>query len=91
MWALGQIQPVDVRVEGVGKVFPSRNGVVRALEGVSLTVRAREFLALVGPSGCGKTTLLRIVAGLEAADEGAVWMGERRVTAPDPRIGGHQV
>ncbi|BBE71730.1 ABC transporter ATP-binding protein [Oharaeibacter diazotrophicus] len=45
-------------------------GHARALHGVSLTVAAGEFVALVGPSGCGKTTLLKILAGFEEATAG---------------------
>jgi NitT/TauT family transport system ATP-binding protein len=59
---------------------------VRALEPVSLTVRAGEFLSLVGPSGCGKTTLLRMVAGLLPITSGEIRVGDRRVTQPDRRL-----
>ena len=47
-------------------------GAVRALDQVSLDVRAGEFLTLLGPSGCGKSTLLRTIAGFELPDEGYV-------------------
>ncbi len=56
-------------------------GTVAALKGVSLTIAAGEFLALVGPSGCGKTTLMRAIAGLETLDAGRVIFGEDDVTA----------
>jgi len=49
-----------------------RYGATRAVEGVSLAVEAGEFFGLLGPSGCGKTTTLRLVAGLEEADAGAI-------------------
>jgi NitT/TauT family transport system ATP-binding protein len=62
-----------VRVHEVSKTFASG---VRALERVSLAVRAGEFATLLGPSGCGKSTLLRIVAGLSAPNEGAVRLGD---------------
>ena len=64
--------PADVATclscDQVSKAF-GRNQV---LQRMSLEVRAGEFLSLLGPSGCGKTTLLRIVAGLERADQGHV-------------------
>jgi len=47
-------------------------GETRALYDVDLSVRKGEFFTLLGPSGCGKTTLLRIIAGLEMADNGRV-------------------
>ncbi len=49
-----------------------RFGDVIALDDVSLVIRENEFFALLGPSGCGKTTLLRILAGFETVDAGAV-------------------
>ncbi len=57
-----------MRLLGVRKSY----GPVRAVDGVDLEVRKGEFLSLLGPSGCGKTTLLRLVAGFEAPDEGRV-------------------
>jgi multiple sugar transport system ATP-binding protein len=54
------------------------------LHGFDLEVGDGEFVVLVGPSGCGKTTTLRIVAGLDAPDEGVVRIGGRDVTALAP-------
>src|ERR1041385_5992673 len=51
------------------KVF---GGTVRALDGVSVTIRDNEFFTLLGPSGCGKTTLLRSIAGFETQDTGSI-------------------
>jgi spermidine/putrescine transport system ATP-binding protein len=49
-----------------------RFGDLPAVENVSLVVEAGEFFTLLGPSGCGKTTLLRMIAGFDAPDEGAI-------------------
>jgi putative spermidine/putrescine transport system ATP-binding protein len=59
---------VGVRLEGVVKDY----GTSRALFGLDLDVRPGELVSLLGPSGCGKTTALRVIAGLERADGGAV-------------------
>jgi len=60
-------------VTGVSKEFEApEGGTLRALEDVSLTVRAGEFVSIIGPSGCGKSTLLNVIAGLEAPTEGEV-------------------
>jgi len=67
---------VEVRVVGVTKRF----GSVTALSGVNLTVPDGMITAVLGPSGCGKTTLLRVIAGLEKPDEGAIYFGDNDVT-----------
>jgi multiple sugar transport system ATP-binding protein len=54
-------------------------GAVPVLDGVSLTIEAREFIAFLGPSGSGKSTLLRIIAGLETLDEGEVRLAGERI------------
>jgi iron(III) transport system ATP-binding protein len=73
-----------VQVRSVSKSW----GEVVALERASVDIAEGEFVTILGPSGCGKTTLLRIVAGLEVADEGAVLIADRDVTGePTARRG----
>jgi putrescine transport system ATP-binding protein len=69
-----------LRIEGVAKTF----GAFRAVDGVSLDIRAGEFFALLGPSGCGKTTLLRMLAGFEAPDEGRILLGDQDIAQALP-------
>ncbi len=59
---------MSIAISNIVKTF----GGFTALKGVSLEVEAGELVALLGPSGCGKTTLLRIIAGLDAADSGTI-------------------
>ena len=69
-----------LRIEGVVKRF----GTFRAVDGVSLDVKAGEFFALLGPSGCGKTTLLRMLAGFEAPDEGRILLDGKDIAQAMP-------
>jgi spermidine/putrescine transport system ATP-binding protein len=65
--------PVAVELQGASKVFGAGTAhAVRALNGVSLSIRDNEFFTLLGPSGCGKTTLLRTIAGFEELTEGRI-------------------
>ncbi|QDV07215.1 Bicarbonate transport ATP-binding protein CmpD [Planctomycetes bacterium Poly30] len=74
-----------ITVEGVDKTFPTKKGEVHVLDGVNLTVREGEFLAIVGPSGCGKSTLLNCMAGFERASGGSIQVDGEEVTRPDPK------
>ena len=66
-------------IHNLTKEFEKGEASLRALGGVSLEVRDREFFGIIGPTGCGKTTLLHIIAGLDAATTGSVeFVGEKR-------------
>ncbi len=67
-------------IEGVSKHF----GTVKAVDGVTLSVRAGEFLSLVGPSGSGKTTLLMMIAGFDEPTGGRFVVGGRDITLVPP-------
>ena len=69
-----------VRFDAVTKRF----GGVAAVDDLSLDIYEREFFALLGPSGCGKTTLLRLLAGFEAPDEGRILLADEDVAAVAP-------
>lgn len=62
-----------------------RFGAVTAVDNLSIAIEDKEFAVLVGSSGCGKTTALRMVAGLEKASEGEIWIGDTLVNDLEPR------
>ena len=62
-----------VKIEDITKRF----GEVVAVDHISLEISTGEFFSILGPSGCGKTTLLRLIAGLEQADSGEIYLNDR--------------
>lgn len=77
---------IGIRVESISKTF----GQTAALSGVSFTVPQGAFATLLGPSGCGKTTMLRLIAGLDFADSGSIWINDEMVSGPGRRVAANQ-
>jgi len=71
----------EIRLEKVRKAY----GPVVAVHGVDLTIHDGEFVVFLGPSGCGKSTTLRMLAGLEEITSGKIFIGDRDVTALEPK------
>jgi len=71
-----------IRFDNVTKTFGRK---VVAVDHLSMTVADKEFFVLVGPSGCGKSTTLRLIAGLEDPDAGAIYIGDRLVNNVAPK------
>ena len=76
----GSTKISELRLDGVCREF----GGVRALDGLDLTVRGGEFVALLGPSGCGKSTALNCVAGLLPLTGGGIFLDDRRIDGLPP-------
>ncbi|MWC00229.1 ABC transporter ATP-binding protein [Agromyces seonyuensis] len=86
-----QITPSDLgliaRAVGLTKRYGSAANPVTALDDVSLGLRRGEFTAIMGPSGSGKSTLMHLLAGLDQATSGQVWLGDTDITElPDAAL-----
>ena len=73
-----------LRLKGIKKQYGSGAAAIEVLRGLDLSVAQGEFITLLGSSGCGKTTTLRIIAGLEAADEGSIFIDGVDVSDLEP-------
>ena len=73
---------IKLALRNLGKTFVVPGGSKTALEGINAEVRTGEFVSIVGASGCGKSTLIRIIAGLEQATVGGVFVEDELVTKP---------
>jgi NitT/TauT family transport system ATP-binding protein len=84
-------QPGDnpvIRVEAVSKLFRTPGeGVIRALQEISLDIRYGEFVTVVGPSGCGKSTLIKLIAGFSAVSAGRIFFEADEVRGLNTRVG----
>jgi NitT/TauT family transport system ATP-binding protein len=74
-------------VDNITKRFETPDGVLTALDNVSLTVAPGEFLGVIGPSGCGKSTLFNVIGGLTDGYDGRVTVAGETVSGPHASIG----
>lgn len=76
----------NVILKNITKEFKGHNneGVVKAVDNISVTINPGEFVTLLGPSGCGKTTTLRMIAGFETPTFGEIILGEKNINNQPP-------
>lgn len=77
-----------VNIKNLSKIYTgTTNGEFKAVDNISVDIRAGEFVTLLGPSGCGKTTTLRMVAGFEIPTSGEIYLGGDTINnlPPDKR------
>jgi NitT/TauT family transport system ATP-binding protein len=74
-------------VDDIVKRFHTPDGVLTAIDHMSLSVAPGEFVAVIGPSGCGKSTLFNIIGGLLGDYEGRVTVAGETISGPHPSIG----
>jgi putative ABC transport system ATP-binding protein len=72
-----------IRTEGVKKHYQMGNQTVRALDGIDLTIRKNEFVAIMGPSGSGKSTLMNILGCLDVPSEGTYSLNGQSISGMD--------
>ena len=73
-----------LELENISKSFTQADGSpLQVLDQINFEVRESEFVSIMGPSGCGKSTLLNIIAGLEAADSGAMKRNDTEISPDD--------
>jgi putative ABC transport system ATP-binding protein len=71
------------RVENVTKSYGSGDNRIEALSDVTIGIERGQFTAIMGPSGSGKSTLMHVLAGLDTATSGSVWLGDTDITHLD--------
>jgi NitT/TauT family transport system ATP-binding protein len=84
---IAQPQSPFLRVVDLVKRFPTPEGVITAVDRVSLDIAEGEFLAVIGPSGCGKSTLFNAIGGLIDGYEGEISVAGETVRGPQASVG----
>ncbi len=76
-----------VHCSHISKTFQGKRESKQVISDISIQVKENEFVALFGPGQCGKTTMMNILSGLEPPTEGQVWLEDKQVLGPDPKMG----
>lgn len=77
------MQEIYLKIDKLNKKFSSKVGEIKVLNNLSLKVNKGEFIVIVGKSGCGKSTLLRLIAGLDLADSGKIFLNNKNIIEPN--------
>ncbi|HXN98403.1 MAG TPA: ABC transporter ATP-binding protein [Candidatus Acidoferrales bacterium] len=75
----GTMDETAIRTDGVSRSYQMGDALVRAVDDVSISIRPKEFVALLGSSGSGKSTLLNLMAGLDRPSSGAIFAHGRNL------------
>lgn len=76
-----------LEIKNISKKYQNKEGEVQALKNINFGVNEGEFISIIGPSGCGKSTLLSIIAGLEAKNEGEIYLEGEKIEGISNKIG----
>ncbi|HEU4427302.1 MAG TPA: ABC transporter ATP-binding protein [Myxococcota bacterium] len=77
--------PEKLVVRDITKSFPTDNGRLKVVDGISFSVDEGKIVAIAGPSGCGKSTLMNVIAGFERPDSGSVLVDGSALRGPSPK------
>ena len=79
---VSKLSGMHLKLEGLRKSFGNK----AVLRGIDMQVMPGEFVAIVGCSGCGKSTMLRLIAGLEVASAGSVFLDGKQSSELNPTV-----
>jgi NitT/TauT family transport system ATP-binding protein len=78
----------DLQIRNLSQSFPREDGsILTVLDNLNFEVKDKEFVCILGSSGCGKTTLLRLIAGLDEAKNGAIILDGEEIHGTSPKVG----
>ena len=78
---------MHINIEKISHQYETKQGMLPVLKDLSLSIKRKDFTAIVGPSGCGKSTITRLVSGLIKPTEGSIYISNKRITSPLSTVG----